>query len=58
VSIDDYTPRPGIGSYYMLRVKLIPVNPPLWINAVDGQPPGTGLVTRLTESITLQIGLI
>ena len=41
-----------------LRVKLIPVNPPFRINVLDRQSLGTGLVTRMTESITLQIGLI
>uniref|UniRef100_A0A4W5LSB5 ribonuclease H n=1 Tax=Hucho hucho TaxID=62062 RepID=A0A4W5LSB5_9TELE len=38
-----------------LRFKLIPVNPPFRINALDRQPLRTGLVT---ESITLQIGLL
>ena len=41
-----------------LRVKLIPVKPPFRINALDGQTLGTGHVTRMTKSITLQIGLL
>ncbi|KAJ7997583.1 hypothetical protein DPEC_G00230520 [Dallia pectoralis] len=37
---------------------LLPVQPPLRVNALDGEPMGTGLITHRTEELNLQVGSI
>ncbi|XP_062418964.1 uncharacterized protein LOC134131237 [Pungitius pungitius] len=43
---------------HRLAVPLIPVRPPLRINALDGQPLGTGMIMHQTANITLRVGAL
>ncbi|XP_077953086.1 uncharacterized protein LOC144390462 [Gasterosteus aculeatus] len=43
---------------HRLSVPLIPVRPPLRINALDGQPLGTGMIMHQTANITLRVGAL
>ncbi|XP_030634258.1 receptor-type tyrosine-protein phosphatase gamma [Chanos chanos] len=41
-----------------LKVSLRSINPPLYINSLDGQPLGKGTVTQQTSPLQLQVGAL
>ncbi|KAJ7998708.1 hypothetical protein DPEC_G00207680 [Dallia pectoralis] len=47
-----------IGLAEELGVELIPIEPPLQVNALNGEPMGSGYITHRTEGIQLKVGAI